>query len=318
MLATLGLPPTRFEDFAVEAKYDGQRGIAILDADHVVLLSRNGADITRTFPEISAALPRALGRSVVLDGEIVALDAQGVPSFGRLQQRWPQTRRPSAELVRAVPVRFYAFDVLRCDGSDVTTRPYAERRELLADIAATARGNVVQFPAHWASTDPAIVLGASADMGLEGIVSKRLDSLYLPGVRSKDWIKTCLRLRSEFVIGGWLPGVGPNRHAIAALLVGAHDDRGRLRFCGPVGAGISDGHRRVLARHLAPLASLTSPFDDEVPPAIARHARWVRPDTIGDVEYRELRGLLRHPSWKGLRADMADAASIELPCAATS
>ena len=125
MLATLGRPPTRFDQFAIEAKYDGQRGIAILDGDRVTLLSRNGADITRTFPEISVALPTALSRPVVLDGEIVAFDAQGVPSFARLQQRWPQSRRPSAELLRAVPVRFFAFDVLNHDGQDITKRSYA-------------------------------------------------------------------------------------------------------------------------------------------------------------------------------------------------
>src|SRR4051794_36139086 len=110
MLATLGQPPKRFADFAVEAKYDGQRGLAVVELGVVKLLSRNGADITRTFPEITAALPAAVGnRNVVLDGEIVALDKSGVPSFSRLQRRWPQNRRPSADLLRQVPTRFYAF-----------------------------------------------------------------------------------------------------------------------------------------------------------------------------------------------------------------
>src|SRR4051812_44972653 len=112
MLATLGQPPTRSGDFAVEAKYDGQRGLAVVDDGVVTLLSRNGADITRTFPEITAALPKALGnRRVVLDGEIVALNKDGVPSFNRLQQRWPQNRRPTTDLLRQVPTRFFVFDV---------------------------------------------------------------------------------------------------------------------------------------------------------------------------------------------------------------
>jgi bifunctional non-homologous end joining protein LigD len=115
MLATLGKPPVQYTDFAVEAKYDGQRGIAIVDGDSVSLRSRNGADITRTFPEIAAALP-PVKRPVVLDGEIVALDESGAPDFGRLQQRWPQNRRPSGELLRRVPTHFYAFDVLELDG----------------------------------------------------------------------------------------------------------------------------------------------------------------------------------------------------------
>jgi len=112
MLATLGQPPARFADFAVEAKYDGQRGMAVVDRGEVTLLSRNGADITRTFPEITAALPDVVAQGrMVLDGEIVALDDSGVPSFSRLQQRWPQNRRPNADLLRRVPVRFYVFCV---------------------------------------------------------------------------------------------------------------------------------------------------------------------------------------------------------------
>ena len=106
MLATLGRPPARFADFAVEAKYDGQRGLAVVHGDAVTLLSRNGADITRTFPEITAALPTAVSqRSVILDGEIVALDDDGVPCFSRLQRRWPQNRRPSTELLRRMTTR---------------------------------------------------------------------------------------------------------------------------------------------------------------------------------------------------------------------
>ncbi|OBA82672.1 hypothetical protein A9W99_11210 [Mycobacterium sp. 1164966.3] len=120
-------PPAHFADFAVEAKYDGQRGLAIVDGEQVALLSRNRADITRTFPEIAAALPTAVGqRSVILDGEIVALDDDGVPCFSRLQRRWPQNRRPSAELLRQVPVRFFVFDVLQYDGKD--TSPVSHMR----------------------------------------------------------------------------------------------------------------------------------------------------------------------------------------------
>ena len=133
MLATLGRPPARFADYAVEAKYDGQRGLAVVDSGVVNLFSRNGADITRTFPELTAALPKVLrGRSAVLDGEIVALDKTGVPSFSRLQQRWLQNRRPTADLLRQVPVRFYAFDVLSLDGQDSTRQPYSTRRDRLS------------------------------------------------------------------------------------------------------------------------------------------------------------------------------------------
>jgi bifunctional non-homologous end joining protein LigD len=286
MLATLGQPPQPFTDFAVEAKFDGQRGIAIFDGGVVTLLSRNGANITRTFPEITAALPDAVCRHpVVLDGEIVAVDNNGVPSFSRLQRRWPQNRRPSTELLRQVPTRFYAFDVLELDGKSHTRRPYAERRAALTRIADKASGLIIQFPCNWTDVHPSVVLAASAELGLEGIVCKHLESTYTPGVRSRDWIKTPLRKRSSFVIGGWLPGIGANRHSVGAVLVGAYTD-GQLTFCGVVGVGLSTTERRRLTQALEPLHCSTSPFAD-VPSDIAPYARWVHPELIGDVDYRE-------------------------------
>jgi bifunctional non-homologous end joining protein LigD len=232
---------------AVEAKYDGQRGIATLKNGSVTLLSRNGAIITRTFPEITAALPDAMsGRPVVLDGEIVALDKNGVSSFSRLQRRWPQNRRPSAELLREIPTRFYAFDVLEVDGKDLTRRPYAERRAALTDLDADGSSPIIEFPCHWIDVDPVVVLSAAAEMGLEGIVCKHLDSPYPPGMRLRDWIKTPHRLRSEFVIGGWLAGSGANRHTVGALLLGAYSRDRHLQFCGAVGTGMTSLHRTIL------------------------------------------------------------------------
>ena len=125
----------------------------------------------------------------MLDGEIVALDGAGVPSFGRLQRRWPQNRRPNADLLRQVPVRFYVFDVLSVGSQDLTRQPYAARRARLSELAENSSGRTIQFPANWTDTDPQVVLAASAELGLEGIVCKRLDSHYTPGQRSRDWIK---------------------------------------------------------------------------------------------------------------------------------
>lgn len=303
MLATLGQPPERFANFAVEAKYDGQRGLAVMDGGVVKLLSRNGADITHTFPEITAALPAAVEhRRAVLDGEIVALDNSGAPSFSRLQRRWPQNRRPSAELLRQVPVCFYVFDVLSLDGKDVTGHPYHRRRAQLSHVLKGNESPRIRLPAHWTDTDPRLVLTASAELGLEGIVCKHLDSRYSPGLRSRDWIKTPHRQRSEFVIGGWLPGLGPNRHTIGALLVGAHTDD-QLHFCGVVGAGLGTTERRQLMQAFKPLQCSASPFAT-VPRDIAATAYWVHPELVGDVEYREFHGALRHPSWKGFRPDV--------------
>jgi bifunctional non-homologous end joining protein LigD len=158
------------------------------------------------------------------------------------------------------------------------------------------------------------VLAASAEMGLEGIVCKHLDSPYTPGKRSPDWIKTPHRLRSEFVIGGWLPGIGSSRHTVGALLLGACSDDGGLQFCGAVGTGLTTRQRLTLTKELAVLSRQTSPFAaDAVPADIASFARWVTPKLVGDVEYREFRDTLRHPSWKGLRPDLSDMGNVVLP-----
>ena len=138
-----------------------------------------------------------------------------------------------------------------------------------------------------------MVLAASAELGLEGIVCKHLDSRYTPGLRSRDWVKTPHRMRSEFVIGGWLPGMGPNSRTVGALLVGAHADDGCLEFCGVVGAGLSTAERRRLTGALEPLRS-TSPFKG-VSPDVAMYARSVRADLVCDIEYRDFvayRGIL--------------------------
>lgn len=247
---------------------------------------------------------------MVLDGEIVALDESGVPSFSRLQRRWPRNRRPSVELLRNVPVRFYVFDVLQINGRHLMGEPYATRRRQV-DGLAERFGRIVRVPANWTDTDPALVLESSAELGLEGIVCKHLDSTYTPGVRSRDWIKTCHRHRASFVIGGWLPGMGVNRNTVGAVLVGAYTTAGDLSFCGVVGAGITAAARRRLTEALKPLQCKASPFD-RVPADIAPYALWVRPELVGDVEYREYNTTLRHPSWKGLRADVTISA-VHIP-----
>ncbi|WP_165606425.1 hypothetical protein [Mycolicibacterium celeriflavum] len=168
------------------------------------------------------------------------------------------------------------------------------------------------MPANWTEPDPALVLESSAELGLEGIVCKQLDSTYTPGVRSRDWIKTCHRHRSSFVIGGWLPGTGVNRNTLGAVLVGAYTPAGQLRFCGVVSAGLTEAARRRLTEAVKPLQRSACPFRD-VPADFAPYAVWVHPQLVGDVEFREFRGSLRHPSLKGLRVDMGDLEAVAIP-----
>ncbi|MDG4668013.1 non-homologous end-joining DNA ligase [Mycobacterium sp. 236(2023)] len=314
MLATAGPPPAAFENFAVEAKYDGQRGLAIVEAGTARLLSRNGADITHTFPEIAAALPSALPhRQIVLDGEIVALGPDGAPSFSCLQQRWPQNRRPTPALLRRCPVQFFVFDVLAVDGKTLMHLPFVDRRAILDQLRETSRDSRIRITSSWQSCDPAIVLAVAAEGNLEGIVNKRLDSPYMPSTRSRDWIKTPLRRRSEFVVCGWLPGRGVNRHSVGAVVVGGCDSDGRLTYCGAVSAGLSARIRRQLIDALAPLTRDRCPFVDDAPDVLGPGVHWVDPVLVADVEYREFRGGLRHASWKGLRADGFHAEAVILP-----
>lgn len=168
MLATLGVPPTGAQ-WATEFKWDGFRGMVRARGSGVSVYTRNGAEALSTFPEL-AGVPAGLGQDVILDGEIVALDGSGRPSFTRLQRRWPMRRRPSAALMREVPVHLFAFDVLAIGKTDVTDRPYSERRGLLDELAAASTSDVLVVPPWWQGVDPNDMLAAAADNGVEGIL----------------------------------------------------------------------------------------------------------------------------------------------------
>jgi bifunctional non-homologous end joining protein LigD len=162
MLATLARAP-RGDGWAVEQKWDGQRGLAAVDGS-VTLFSRNGADISRTFPEVVSALDAVRGgrRALVLDGEIVALDDEGRPCFRRLQRRWPQSRRPSPQLLREVPVRFYVFDILELDGKNVRGLPYQQRRALLDAAGLAGKTTAIQAPPFWVGVKSDVCLTSRA------------------------------------------------------------------------------------------------------------------------------------------------------------
>jgi bifunctional non-homologous end joining protein LigD len=302
MKAITGTLPASETGWAFEIKWDGVRVLSGIESGKVRLRSSNGNDITGRYPELQSLAEVLEDHAVVLDGEVVAFDDAGRPSFGRLQQRM---HLASAAEVRkraeTVPITYVVFDLLHLDGNDVMPLPYLDRRRLLTELVPDEGCWTV--PAHRESDGQALLEAVKAQ-ALEGIVAKKIDSPYLPGKRSSSWVKIKARLRQEFVIGGWQPGERGREGQLGSLLIGVYDN-GKLRYCGKVGTGFTIQELTRLGEILAPLEIDTSPFDPAPPAPIARVARWVRPALVAEVEFGEWteEGILRHPSYLGLRDD---------------
>ncbi|UOT08439.1 DNA ligase (plasmid) [Rhodococcus opacus] len=314
MLATPGAPPETMDGWAAEMKYDGCRVLAAVGGgEQPVLWTRNLNVVTSSYPEVTDALTEVFGGRgrIVFDGEVVAL-TQGRPSFSRLQKRM-NSLRPSAALRQQVPVTYLPFDVLSAGGDDLKVAPYLDRRAALADLGAELRGAglPLQFLPHWEGIDGAVILDAARNSMMEGALFKRVSSIYTPGQRSRSWRKVLLRNRSSAVVIGWVPGAGVERNMVGALVLGAYDETGALRYIGHVGTGFSMAVRRQLREKLATLERRTSPLGfDSAAAEKDGPVRWVDPAVVVDVEYREyLPGGLRHPSFKGQRGDL-DPGSI--------
>ncbi|MDQ3760827.1 MAG: non-homologous end-joining DNA ligase [Actinomycetota bacterium] len=311
MLALAGEPPSG-PRWGFEFKWDGVRVIAAVAGEQMRLYSRNGNDITDGYPELAVLSGLVGGRAVLLDGEIVTLGDAGHPDFGLLQQRM-HVRSPSPELVSRVSIVYYVFDLLDLDGRRLLSQSYQRRRELLADLDLEGNSPRVRVPPYHANVDGHQLLEVARRHGLEGVVGKRLGSWYEPGRRSPAWIKTALLFTQEVVVGGWTAGEGRRAGTLGALLIGAHDDQGRLRYLGDVGTGFTGRMLDDLLKRLVALEQPSSPFDEPVPREHARRAHWVRPHLVGEVEYRILTSdrRLRHAAWRGLRADK-DPAQVTL------
>ena len=320
MLARAGELPAEEAAFGYEIKWDGIRVVLFSDAGRVRLQGRNGADFTPRYPEVRA-IGRALGsHRAVLDGEVVAFDDSGRPSFERLQGRMHLGSDAAVRRrAREIPVSYIAFDLLYLDGHSTMKLAYRDRRGLLEDLEL--EGPSWRTPAYHVG-DGRALLEASAEQGLEGIVAKRLDSRYEPGRRGGAWVKVKNTRRQEVVIGGWTPGAGGRGGRIGALVVGYYDAtpaeaeaRGepqRLLYAGKVGTGFTEATLAQLEAELGPLRRKGSPFDGRQPP---KDTVFVERRLVADVVFTEWTrsGTLRAPSFKGLRADVEPGEVIREP-----
>ncbi|MCU1459819.1 MAG: ligD [Actinomycetia bacterium] len=304
MLAVPGGLPDPEAGWAFEVKWDGLRAVTYVGGDAVHIRNRRGIDIAPRYPELAGIGAALEGHRAILDGEIVVFDDKGRPSFGRVQQRMHVSNPRQWERLRVeVPAVLVAFDVMWLDGESMLDVPYLDRRAALAGLGID--GPSWRAPAHHLGNGKALLAEVAAQ-GLEGLMAKRVDSVYTPGRRSSAWQKVKALHQQELVIGGWLPGKGARENRVGALLLGYHDPdnggTGPLVFAGRVGTGFTEAELDRLGGLLGRRARSTSPF--AATPKLP-DPRWVRPDLVCEVRFTEWTsgGQLRQPAYLGTRED---------------
>lgn len=301
MLAEGGHDPFDDEAWTFEPKFDGVRTLAYITTDGTHLISRTGRDQTAQYPELRNLATYVNAVHAVLDGEIVALDANGQPSFGLLQQRINLSSETDIDRVRRnIPAHIYVFDILWFDDRDLTREPLTERRRILHEVVTESGPLAFSMSVD---REGRAFFEAAKGLGIEGIIAKRLESIYEPGRRTRDWRKIKAMRSLGCVILGWTRGGGSRSQTFGALLVGAYRD-GELIWIGQVGTGFSGQLLAALQRRLEAIETDTPPTHDPNLKAL-RDVHWVRPELVCEVTYLELTsgGKLRAPSFKGLRED---------------
>jgi len=290
MLATEGsVEKLKASQWVFEGKWDGYRVLVDANRGKLNLRSRRGRDVTHEYPQFEALAADLADHHVILDGEAVALDGSGVPSFSEMQNRARSTR-----------VEYWAFDILHLDGRSLLRAKYSDRRRLLEALAESG-GLIVP---DLLPGDGPEALEYARKHRWEGVIAKKRDSTYQPGRRSSSWIKDKIWCTQEVVIGGWRQGEGGRSSGIGALMLGIPEDGG-LHFAGRVGTGFTERELTKLKGILKSLETGESPFNTRLPTQDAKGVTFVRPELVGEVRYSERTGdgRLRQPSWRGLRPD---------------
>jgi DNA ligase D-like protein (predicted ligase) len=301
MLATLTNVRDFGEDWLLERKLDGERCVARKEGADVRLESRNGKDLSATYPEVRAAIAAQPSRGLLLDGELVAFDGEQT-SFSRLQQRLGVSA-PSSELLAEYPVVYCVFDLLAVDGEEITGEPLLARRARLTSVLRASAA--LQQTEAWRG-DSQRRFTEACRSGWEGLIAKRADAPYTAG-RSKNWLKLKCAWEQELVIGGFTEP-GGSRSDFGALLVGYYQ-HAKLRYAGKVGTGFSAKTLHELGARLRELETRESPFIDAQP--VPRGTHWTRPELVAQIGFAEWTtdGRLRQPRYLGLRDDK-DAADV--------
>jgi bifunctional non-homologous end joining protein LigD len=293
-LATLVDAIPQEGDWLYEVKYDGYRLLARVEGRKVQLLTRDGKDWTERLPRQAKAIAELGLKSAWLDGEIVVLDEEGVPSFQQLQQSFDE--HMSGRIV------YFAFDLLYCDGADLRGWPLSERRARLEQILGRGTQEVLRYSTTL-DQPPQQLLEGACSLSMEGIIGKRVDSVYA-GKRSTDWIKLKCRRRQEFVIAGYTDPQGARQH-FGALLLGVYGEDGKLQYAGRVGTGFDRTVLQATYEKLRKLEQEDHPFGKRPSGVTARGVHWIKPSLVAEVSFTEWTqgGILRHAVFHGLRLD---------------